>query len=229
MSINVIVAGGTGAVGARLLHHLAADARVGRVTAVGRRRIEDAPDKVTSAVCDLSNESGVSLVLPSDAAVAFSCLGTTIKKAGSPKAFRAVDKHAVLHVARAARSKGVERFVLVSSIGANPKSRNLYLRTKGEVEDDLAGMGFRQVIITRPSFLDDEGTRSDHRLGEQLALPVARALFAVIGKTHRYAPISVDAVARALVALAFASIDGGGAGRRDVESDELHRLASPTP
>ena len=35
----------------------------------------------------------------------------------------------------------------VSSAGANPKVRNFYLRTKGEVEEKLAGIGFGAASV----------------------------------------------------------------------------------
>jgi FKBP-type peptidyl-prolyl cis-trans isomerase len=56
------------------------------------------------------------------AQVAVCALGTTRAKAGSDAAFRAVDHDAVLAFARAAKAAGVTHFILVSSVGANPKA-----------------------------------------------------------------------------------------------------------
>jgi uncharacterized protein YbjT (DUF2867 family) len=151
--------------------------------------------------------------------VALCCLGTTLRQAGSQAAFRAVDHDAVVAFARAARARGARRFVLVSSLGADPRSRTFYLRVKGEADDAVAGLGFEQVTILRPSMLDDEGTRPDHRRGERLALPVARLLFSVVGRTHRYAPIRAEVVARAMVRFAF---DATAERLRIVDSGALH-------
>lgn len=72
-----------------------------------------------------------------------------------------------------------------------------------------------------PSLIDDQGTRAEHRVGERLALTFSRAFFSLAGKSHRYAPIPADVVARALVRLAF---DEATERVRTVESDRLHEL-----
>jgi hypothetical protein len=75
--------------------------------------------------------------------------------------------------------------------------------------------------VLRPSFIDDEGARVESRFGERVALPVARALFSVLGRTSRYAPVRADVIAKALVRLAF---DETSERERVVESDRLHGL-----
>jgi uncharacterized protein YbjT (DUF2867 family) len=175
-----------------------------------------------SRVVDLQSSTALAAELPDDLGVAISCIGTTMKQAGSQAAFRAVDHDAVLAFGRAAHGKGARHFLLVSALGANARSSNFYLRTKGQAEDALAQLAFSQLTIVRPSLIDDQGARSQQRFGERLALPLSRALFSLVGKTHRYAPISADSIARALVRLAF---DGTTERVRTVESDRLHELA----
>ena len=107
------------------------------------------------------------------AQVAVCALGTTRAKAGSDAAFRAVDHDAVLAFARAAKAAGVTHFILVSSVGANPKASLLYPRTKGEVEAALAAMGFTRLDILQPGLLI--GPRAERRPVErflQWAAPV---------------------------------------------------------
>jgi len=84
---------------------------------------------------------------------AFCCLGTTISQAGSQAAFRAVDFDAVLAFARAARAAGVQRFGLVSALGADSHASSFYSRVKGEAEVALADLGFESLVIARPSLL----------------------------------------------------------------------------
>jgi uncharacterized protein YbjT (DUF2867 family) len=222
--VRCLVAGGSGVVGARLLRHLLDDARVGRVTAIGRRTLPERHAKLVSAVADLTDAASVGRVCPDEVDVAFCCLGTTIKQAGSKPAFRAVDHDAVVAFAEAARRHGAERLLLVSSMGASSSSSNFYLRTKGEAEDDVENLGFGAFVAARPSILDDEGARRDRRPGEKLGLVVMRALAPVLGAESKYAAIRADVVARALVRLAFEPI---GARMRVVLSDELHRLGVP--
>lgn len=220
---SVVIAGASGVVGARVLHHLLEHPGVGRVTAIGRRQLQQKHPKLVSTVADLSSASSIGRVTPDDVTIAFCCLGTTMKAAGSKEAFRAVDYGAVTAFAQAMHDKRARRFVLLTSAGASTKSSNFYLRTKGEAEDAVESMGFAGFVAVRPSFLDDEGGRKEQRTGEQLALPVARALFSIIGKTHRWAPISVDVVGRAMVRLGF---DTTTDKRRVVESDTLHAIGA---
>ncbi len=130
---------------------------------------------------------------------AYCCLGTTLKMAGSPAAFRAVDLEAVLAFARAAQAAGVQRLAVVSALGADAGSRSLYMRTKGEMEQALGGMGFGRLVIARPSLLtgDRQALGQPTRPAEALALALARPLAPWIPPAWR--PIAARTVARALL------------------------------
>jgi uncharacterized protein YbjT (DUF2867 family) len=133
-------------------------------------------------------------------------LGTTIAVAGSRSAFRAVDHDAVLVFARAALASGVRRFAVVSALGADPRSRTFYSRVKGEVEQDLAELGFESLIVARPSLLDGERETLGQpgRIGEQVALALTRPLAAFIPAAWR--PLPAPVLARGLLrALASAA------------------------
>ena len=218
---NIVMAGATGVVGSRVLPRLLARSDVAQVTAVGRRPPAQTDPKLATPVVDLRDVAALVDVIPTGIDCAVCCLGTTMKRAGSKEAFRAVDYDAVLAFARAARQQGARRFLLVSSAGASARSGNFYLKTKGEAEDAVAAIGFDQVAVLRPSFIDDQGTRTEVRPGERFVLPIARAVFAIVGRTSRYAPITADTIANAMVRLAF---DGVSPPLRVVESDELQRL-----
>lgn len=130
-------------------------------------------------------------------------LGTTWKKAGEDEAaFRAVDEKLVLDTARAAKEHGVERFVHVSSVGADPLAKALYLQVKGEVERELAKLRFGRLDILRPGLLRGEredDPRPAERLGQVLA-PLGSAL--LHGQFRRYRAIKAETVAQAALALA---------------------------
>jgi uncharacterized protein YbjT (DUF2867 family) len=218
---TVVIAGASGVVGARVLHHLLRREDVGRVIALGRRMLLQQHEKLVSKVVDLRNTTAIAAEIPEGTSIAFCCLGTTMRQAGSRDAFRAVDYDAVLAFGNAALERGARRFLLVSAVGARTDSANFYQRTKGQAEEALARLGFAQLTILRPSLIDDEGTRRDYRAGEWLLLSLARIVFAVVGRTRRYAPISADVIARAMVRLAFVNTTDRV---RRVESDELHVL-----
>jgi uncharacterized protein YbjT (DUF2867 family) len=219
---TVAMIGHTGVVGSRVAHHLLARDDVGRVVALGRRPAPLQDERLEFLRVDLQSASAIASQLPDDLAVAISCIGTTLQKAGSKAAFRAVDHDAVLAFAEAARAKGARRLLSLSSIGASARSRSFYLQVKGQTEDDLAQLGFPQLTILRPSLIDDQGTRPEQRVGERVALSLSGAFFGLFGKTqHRYAPIPADVIARALVRLAFDQITERV---RIVESDRLQEL-----
>lgn len=222
---TVVIAGGSGVVGSRVVHNLLARDDVGRVVALGRRELAVEHAKLASKIVDVQGAIAIAREMPADVSLAFCCLGTTLKKAGSKEAFRAVDFDAVVAFAEAAREKGAQRFLLVSSIGADADARTFYLRTKGEAEDALAKLGFPQLVIVRPSFIDHEGKREEERLGERIGLGLARVAFSIAGKTSRYAPITADTIAKAMIRLAFD--EGNTEPRRVIESDALHSLGAP--
>jgi uncharacterized protein YbjT (DUF2867 family) len=148
----------------------------------------------------------------------YCCLGTTLKKAGSPEAFRAVDHDLPLALIKAAAERGFARLFLVSSAGADARSAFLYSRVKGELEAAAAALPFEAVHIARPSLL--LGARSESRPAEAFAQALAPWLGPLL--PARLRPIRAEAVARALVALA----DAGLLGVHIHESDELARLGA---
>src|ERR1700740_2962539 len=62
----------------------------------------------------------------------FCAIGTTLKKAGSKENQYKIDCEYPFNVAKLAKENNVKQFILVSSIGADAKSSNFYLKTKGE-------------------------------------------------------------------------------------------------
>jgi uncharacterized protein YbjT (DUF2867 family) len=195
------LAGGSGLVGGVLLRKLLDDPQFSEVISVGRRTLALQHPKLTQVRVDFSSPSALAALAPPG--VAFSCLGTTIKKAGSRDAFRAVDHGAVLAFARAARQRGANLFVHVSSLGADPRSRAFYLSVKGELERDVAQLGFPSIYALRPSMLD--GEREERRPAEQVGLVLMRALGPLLGK---YRPTRVEAVASVMIASAKAAAPG---------------------
>lgn len=201
---TAVIAGATGLVGGRCLAHLLDDERVGRVVALVRRPLALAHPKLTARTVDFAALSADAI--PKDVDDAFCALGTTMKQAGSQEAFLAVDERAVLAFARACRQRGARRFVLVSSLGADPRSMNFYLRTKGQVEQAIAAMGYETLHVLQPSILD--GERPERRPGEELGLTVMRGAARLFGAGWKYAPIPVDIVGKAMVRLAFSEVRG---------------------
>lgn len=130
---------------------------------------------------------------------AFSCLGTTIKQAGSEEQFRLVDYEYNLAFAKACRAKGVERFFLLSAMGADSKSRFFYNRVKGELEDAVTHLGFEQVAIFRPSLLLG---KHDNRPMETLAQTAYKIIKPIVPRKLPIRPIEAQRVAMAMALIA---------------------------
>ncbi len=210
---TALLAGATGLVGGHLLHHLLEDDSWDRVVSVGRREVDVRHDKLEQVTAHLPD-------VPSLPAVddVFCALGTTIKKAGSQVAFRAIDHDAVLSLATAAQHAGAESFLHVSAMGASAGSRVFYNRVKGETERDVAAVVIPTTVAFRPSILD--GDRTDSRPGERAGLVVMRALAPLLG---RFRPTRAEDVALAMVRVAH-----GAPASPVVAAREITDLAAST-
>lgn len=188
-----LLAGATGLVGREILAAILADDAYVAVHGVGRRALATSHPKLSMHVVDFA---ALPVLPPVDDV--FIALGTTIKVAGSQRAFRAVDFDAVLALAAAARSAGASRLGLVSAMGASEKSPIFYNRVKGEVEHAVSRLGFDSLVIARPSMLvgNRDALGQPERSGEKLALIFMR-FGALIPANYR--AIEAVRVARALV------------------------------
>ncbi len=212
---NILLAGATGLVGKLALKSLLADPCFrGAVIAPARRELGVHDPRLVSLQTDFSAASLEAALASAMTGLAshrldvfVSCLGTTIKTAGSREAFIAVDRELVLRLAQSAFDLGARHAVLVSSVGASRQSGNFYLRVKGEVEDALGRIGFPRLDIIQPGLL--LGARGERRTGESIAqilAPVANS--AMFGRFLRYRAIDAQSVGRAIAHLS--GIDGAG-------------------
>lgn len=218
MAPDAVVAGATGLVGRALVDALLAQPAYGQVTTLGRRPLGARHERLREATVDLARLAARDV--PDGAEVAFCCLGTTIRAAGSQDAFREVDHGHVLRFARACLERGVASFHVVSALGADPASRVFYNRVKGEMERDVAALGFPSACAYRPSLL--LGERHERRPAERAAMIAARALDPLlVGPLRAYRAIPAATVARAMARHALA----GEPGFRVHPSDELRALA----
>ncbi len=193
---TAVVAGASGLVGSHLLDALLEDPRYREVHSLGRRPLPKQHPKLVQHTVDFAR-LGDEALPPVDEA--FCCLGTTIKKAGSQEAFRAVDHDAVLAFAQAAKKAGARSFLVVTALGADPRSRVFYNRVKGEVQEALKAIGFESLVLLQPSLL--LGERTEHRPGEHAAIVASRVLAPLL-RPFGSRPIEAHTVARAMLALA---------------------------
>lgn len=209
--------GASGLVGGFCLRALVDDPGYARVTVFGRRQLAGFTHaKVSQRIADLA---GLTTDDFRGAQDVFIALGTTIRKAGSQPEFRRIDQELPLRLASEAVKAGAEQLVIVSSVGADPGSRNFYLRTKGVLEQQLRALPFQAIHILRPSLLT--GKRSEFRLAEALAMGIAPVLnIIMVGPLRRYRAIRAELVGNAMVAAA----KSGKAGTSIYEYGEILKL-----
>ena len=187
-----IIAGSTGLVGSNILRFLSENNH--NTIALLRSPIKQLPSNTEELIIDfdsLLNEGS----LPRCDHV-FICLGTTIKIAKSKDNFKKVDLDYPLAVARKALDSGAKKLTLISSVGADSKSKNFYLRIKGELEDAILDLGFESVNIFRPSFLIGKGGRR-RATSEKIFMKAAKIIdIFCIGSARKYRSIDAQIIAK---------------------------------
>jgi uncharacterized protein YbjT (DUF2867 family) len=146
-----LLAGASGFVGGYVLDSLLDAPDFARVFAISRRPLGREHPRLANRIVQFDKLE--TQLKGGQCQVAFCCLGTTMKQAGSEQAFRAIDHDLVLSFARVAKAAQAQRFVVVTSAGADPRSKNFYLRVKGEVEQALERMNFTSLDILQPGLL----------------------------------------------------------------------------
>ena len=188
--MKILLAGATGLVGNQVLSLGLEQGH--EVTTVGRRPTGRASSEIVSSFTELPH------LPPAD--VAICALGTTIRQAGSKEAFRAVDHDAVMSFASAAKAAGIEHFLVVTAVGANPRASVFYSRVKGEMEQALEKAGFSRLDIIRPGLL--LGDRQQNRPVETLLKAIAPASDLLMrGNWRRYRSVPASSVGQCLLLL----------------------------
>jgi uncharacterized protein YbjT (DUF2867 family) len=208
-SKTALLFGASGLVGGHLLQQLLESPHYAQVVAFTRRPLDVWHPKLRQEIIDFDHPDPVK-IRGDDL---FCALGTTLRKAGSKEAQYKIDCTYPYEIGKIAGENGVRQYLLVSSVGADAKSSNFYLKTKGELEEKIRGLGFEHFVAARPSFLF--GERKEFRLGEKIGIALARVLAPLIPR--RYRGVKAEKVAQALIAKA----NEGGKSVEFVESEQL--------
>lgn len=206
--LSVALVGATGLIGRAIMEQVIGREHLVNLTAIARREAP-LPQGVKMRMV-IAKPGRWGEVMDEVQPKALICaLGTTWKRAGKDEeAFRAVDQDLVLSTALAAKEKGAERFVIISSTSADVSSKYMYMRVKGEVERELNTMGFKRLDILQPGLL--KGKRfDDPRLGEGVAQVLSPVIDPFLrGRLRDMRSIKAEAVAQAALALAARKAGG---------------------
>jgi len=159
---TALVVGATGLVGRYLVDELLEHGTFDRVVIWVRKPIDLQHPILHQKMIDFEQIGPVDIEVHS----VYCCLGTTIRKAGRKDVFRRVDLEFPLQVAQLALEAGAHAYGIVTSMGADPLSKFFYNQIKGEVEKELAALGYNRLLILRPSML--LGERTESRWGETI-------------------------------------------------------------
>lgn len=218
--LKAIIAGATGLTGSQLVRELESNSGFGKLIVLSRRALDPGSAKTVVHPIDFDKAEEYTAITVCD--VAFCCLGTTIKKAGSREQFELVDQEYVLRFAGIAARSGARKLLIISSAGANQFSSNFYLSVKGRMEQKVPEIFRQQIAFFRPSLL--VGKRSENRTGEKIMIRIAKVLEPLfqISKLEKYRPMPVEKLARAMVRIAGEEWEG----IRVVTNREIHRAGA---
>ena len=191
--MKALVIGATGATGKDLVSQLLTDKGYDEVNVFVRRPLAVENPKLKTHIVNFDKPEEWKDLVKGD--VAFSCLGTTLKAAGSKEAQRKVDYDYQYNFAKAAKDNEVEDYILVSSYGANPKSKIFYSRMKGELEQSIKALHFNKLMIFQPGMLD---RKDSERTGEVLGGKIIK--FAnKFGVLTQQKPLPTAVLAKAMI------------------------------
>ncbi|MBS1663246.1 MAG: NAD(P)H-binding protein [Bacteroidetes bacterium] len=209
--MKALIIGATGATGKDLVNVLLGDPGYKEVVIFVRRPSGMTHPKLTEVLTDFDKLEEVSEAIKGD--VWFSCLGTTLKTAGSKEKQWHIDYEIPAKFASIAKANGVPRAVLVSAYGAASTSKVFYSKMKGALEEYIGSLGFEQYIIFKPGMLLRKDT---DRAGERVIAGVLKFVNS-LGLIRRFRPLSTSMLAEKL-AKAPAVL---GAGIHVIELDKI--------
>jgi len=192
---TAVIIGATGLIGGHLLKMLSEDSHFVAVKALLRRPVNFNNDKIQSVILDFADLNALKDAI-SGCDVIFCSIGTTNRKVkGDKQAYRKVDYDIPINAAKLCADAGCSNFILVSSVGADSKSGNFYLKLKGEVEGSLSTLDISAISVFRPSML--LGKRQESRFFERLAQYIVVPFRFFI--PSRYKAVQARDVAKAMI------------------------------
>jgi oxidoreductase len=200
--MKAIVLGATGAVGLDLVEMLLKDNAFSEVEIFVRRAMPMENGKLTTHIVDFKQLKDWQDMIKGD--VVFSCMGTTLKAAGSRERQYEIDYTYQLEFAQAAHSNGVPIYILVSSTMANANSKLFYTRMKGELEEAIQQLHFQKEVIMRPPLLIRKNTT---KTDEKVVVVVLKVLNA-LGLFKKQHPMPTEVVAKAMIVSAKQGVSG---------------------
>lgn len=191
--------GATGAVGSQTVAALLNSGGLDRLTLLGRRELSDCQgENVSQRVVDIFEPESYRNYLPGHT-IAICTLGVGQPSKMSREQFLKIDKDAVINFAIECKRDGVQHFQLLASVAIHPESKSFYLRTKGELVEELKSLGFERLSIFQPSMILTPHNR--YGISQAITLKVWPLLSPLlISGLRKYRGIKVEDLGAAIAA-----------------------------
>jgi nucleoside-diphosphate-sugar epimerase len=193
---TAIILGSSGLTGSFILEKLIEDNEYGKIILFNRKKSGINNSKIEEIITDFKHELKLDSIEKIDSI--FSCLGTTRKKTPDLNQYRAIEIEIPFKIAALALQKGLKTMHFISSVGADSKSSNFYLKIKGEAEEKLANLNIPFLHIYRPSLLI--GPRKEHRLAEKilmLLMPIFNPL--MFWRFSKYKTMQIENLSKSMI------------------------------
>ena len=212
--MKILLIGASGLIGSKLLEQMLLDSEITSIVLFVRKPIPLEHAKIEQHLIDFDAMNDFAQHFTGDALVC--ALGTTRSKTPNQIDYRKIDLGYTMEAAKIAKTKGVKQIHLISSMGANPKSKVFYSALKGEIENLIIGLKFDKTILYRPSILIGERSESRpmEKLSQQLNWLYDPLLF---GRLKKYRSIKADMVATKIIS----EIKKNNTGVHVLDSEEI--------
>lgn len=218
MAIKAVLLGASGVTGGFLLQELIAEKNIEKIYLLNRRELGIDNAKVEEIVTDLFDLENFGKKI--DADVMFVNIGSTKAKTPDLDLYRKIDFGIPVGAAKLAKKNGIDKFMVVSSLGANADSSNFYSKMKGDMQEGVKEIGIKHTYILQPSLIESD--REEKRVGEKIAIYLAKAINPLlVGKIKKYRSIKASVIGKAMAKLAFIDMES-----RIIESDEIQELGA---
>jgi len=215
---TALIFGSSGLIGSYLLDLIIKDNNYNKIKLFVRSESKVLNSKIEIIKVDFDNlENYKNSIIGDDC---FFCIGTTRKNTPDKNEYIKIEYNLPLDVAKLAKSNSINNFIYISSLGANSNAAGLYLKNKGQTEEELIKLNFSNLSILRPSIL--LGKRRENRIGEKIGIFVMKTLSPLfLGKMKKYKPIKVEHVAKTMLQVAKKDYQ-----KNLFESDEIVKIGT---
>ena len=206
MGKTALILGSTGLTGGWLLKLLLNDARYSEIRLFNRNNTEISHPKITEYIVDLMDIEEHKDDFEADEV--FCCIGTTKVKTPDKELYAKTDYGIPVSAAKLCKANNINTFVVMSSLGANPKSKIFYNRIKGKMEDDAFKQDVENTYSVQPSLIG--GERREKRIGESIGKILMKVIRPFLfGPLKKYRIIHPQTIAKAMISLANATPASG--------------------